>query len=111
MLAGLWAPIANRQLSTGSGRPKWPQGWLKSGLEKGHVEAKNMQNLAGIRICTVSGEKVTSSSDILVGLWAPRANPNLNTGSGRPKLPQGWLKSGLENGHVEAKKVAELGRD
>ena len=49
-------------------------------------------------------EKLTLRCDILAGLWAPRANPQLNPAFWKPKWPQDWLKLGQEGEHFEAKK-------
>ncbi len=51
----------------------------------------------------LSGEKLTLCYDILAGLWAPRANPQLNPAFGEPSWPQDWPKLGEEGEHFEAK--------
>ena len=41
----------------------------------------------------------------ILALCAPRANPQLNTAFGRPKLPQDWPKLGQEGEQLKAKKL------
>ena len=43
VLAGLWAPRANRPLNPAFWRPTWPQDWPKLGQEGEHFEAKKWQ--------------------------------------------------------------------
>ena len=75
---------------------------LKLGQEAKPLEAQKWQIYLGIRLCRLSGEKLTLCCDILAGLWAPRANPKLNPAFWRQSLPQDWLKLGQEGEHLEA---------
>ena len=58
----------------------------------------------GIRVFRLSGEKLTLCCDILAGLWAPSANPQLNPAFGKPKWPQDSPKLGQEGEQLEAQK-------
>ena len=53
---------------------------------------------------SLSGEKLTLCFDILAGLWAPRANPQLNPAFWRPNLREDGSKFGQEGTHFEAQK-------
>ena len=52
----------------------------------------------------LAGEKLTLYCDILAGLWAPRADPQLNPALWKPTWPKDWPRYGQEGKHVEAKK-------
>ena len=54
----------------------------------------------------LAGQKLTLYCDILAGLWAPRADPQLNPALWKPTWPKDWPRYGQEGKHVEAKKWA-----
>ena len=79
-----------------------PQDWPKLGQEGEHFEAQKWQNQLGIRMFRLSGEKLTSCSDILAGLQAARPNPQLNPAFWRTTWRQDLPKLGQERDHFEA---------
>ena len=88
-LASCWhillAPGATPQLFLKAWSPKWSPEWPTWVQKRGHFEAQKWQIPVGICAWRLYGQNLASCWHVLLGFWAPGANPQLFLKAWSPK--------------------------
>ena len=104
---GLWTQRANPQLFLRAWSPKWSPDW-PTWVQKGsHFEAQKWQILVVICAWRLYGQNLASCWHVLLGCWAPGANPQLCLRAWSPKWSPDWPTWAQKGSHSEAPKVAD----
>ena len=100
----LWTQRANSWLSIGAKNPKWSPYWPTWAQKGGHFEAQKWQILVGICAWRLYGQNLASCWHVLLGFWAPGADPQLFLRAWSPKWSADWPTWVQKGRHFEAQK-------